>query len=72
MKAGCGEQACPTIGADRVMAGMVDAVAAIIQPAGAILALLAIWLYACDRSNEFMPWVALAGAVLFAAARAVS
>jgi hypothetical protein len=54
------------------MAGMVDAVAAIIQPAGAILALLAIWLYACDRSNEFMPWVALAGAVLFAAARAVS
>lgn len=28
-----------------------------IQPLGAILAGLAIWLYACDRSNEFMPWV---------------
>ena len=34
------------------------------QPLGAILAILAIWLYACDRSNEFMPWVGLAGLVL--------
>jgi hypothetical protein len=32
-----------------------------IQPFGAILAGFAIWLYACDRGNEFMPWVGLAG-----------
>jgi hypothetical protein len=31
------------------------------QPLGAILTILAIWLYAFDRSNEFMPWVGLAG-----------
>lgn len=37
------------------------------QPAGAILIILSIWLYACDRSNEFMPWVGLAGGVLLAA-----
>jgi hypothetical protein len=34
-----------------------------IQPLGAILSILAIWLYACDRSNEFMPWVAAIGLV---------
>lgn len=33
------------------------------QPLGAILAILAIWLYACDRGNEFMPWVGGAGIV---------
>jgi multisubunit Na+/H+ antiporter MnhG subunit len=27
------------------------------QPLGAILIILAIWLYACDRGNEFVPWV---------------
>ena len=37
---------------------------ALIQPLGAILILLAIWLYACDRSNEFMPWVGVVGLVL--------
>jgi hypothetical protein len=36
----------------------------ILEPAGAILILLAIWLYACDRSNEFMPWIGAAGIVL--------
>lgn len=34
------------------------------QPLGAILAGLAIWLYAWDRGNEFMPWVGGAGAAL--------
>jgi hypothetical protein len=34
---------------------------AIIQPLGAILS---VWLYACDRSNEFMPWVGGIGVVL--------
>ncbi len=32
------------------------------QPLGAILIILAIWLYTCGRGNEFMPWVGLAGA----------
>lgn len=32
-----------------------------IQPLGAILIVIAIWLYACDRGNEFMPWVGAAG-----------
>jgi hypothetical protein len=27
------------------------------QPLGAILIILAIWLYACDRGNEFVPWI---------------
>lgn len=31
------------------------------QPLGTILAALSIWLYACDRSNEFMPWIGAAG-----------
>jgi hypothetical protein len=31
------------------------------RPIVAILIILSIWLYACDRSNEFMPWVALVG-----------
>lgn len=35
-----------------------------IQPLGAVLILIAIWLYACDRGNEFVPWVGLAGMVL--------
>lgn len=35
-----------------------------LQPLGAILILIAIWLYACDRSNEFVPWVGMAGVVL--------
>lgn len=40
-----------------------------IQPIGAILIMLAVWLYACDRGNEFMPWVGLAGLLcLFIAA----
>lgn len=34
---------------------------ALVQPLGAILTILAIWLYACDRSNEFMPWIGLVG-----------
>lgn len=41
---------------------------ALAQPLGAILILLTIWLYACDRSNEFMPWVGGAGLVLMAGA----
>lgn len=32
-----------------------------IQPIGAILSILAIWLYACDRGNGLVPWVGLAG-----------
>jgi hypothetical protein len=36
----------------------------IAQPLGAILAGLAIWLYACDRGNGLVPWVGLAGIVL--------
>jgi hypothetical protein len=32
-----------------------------IRSAGAILVGLSIWFYACDRSNEFMPWVGLFG-----------
>jgi len=35
-----------------------------IQSSGAILIILAIWLYACDRSNDFMPCVGGAGALL--------
>ena len=31
------------------------------QPLGAILILLAIWLYACDRGNRLVPWVGVAG-----------
>lgn len=38
--------------------------ASILEPAGAILVGAAIWLYACDRSNEFMPWVGMVGVVL--------
>lgn len=34
------------------------------QPLGAILIIIAIWLYACDRGNEFVPWVGLVGVVL--------
>ena len=34
------------------------------QPLGAILTIVAIWLYACDRSNEFIPWIGGAGLVL--------
>lgn len=34
------------------------------QPLGAILILFAIWLYACDRGNEFVPWVGGAGVAL--------
>jgi hypothetical protein len=34
------------------------------QPLGAILAGLAIWLYACDRGNGLVPWVGGAGVVL--------
>lgn len=33
------------------------------QPLGAILIILSIWLYACDRSNEFVPWIGGAGLV---------
>lgn len=44
-----------------------------IQPLGAILILLAIWLYACDRENGLVPWVGLAGiaCLLIPTARAV-
>lgn len=41
------------------------------QPLGAILIILAIWLYACDRGNEFMPWVGAVGMVLLAASAAL-
>ena len=41
-----------------------------IQPLGAILTILAIWLYACDRSNEFVPWVGVAGIALLTIAEA--
>lgn len=37
---------------------------ALIQPLGAVLILLAIWLYACDRGNGLVPWVGVAGVVL--------
>lgn len=37
---------------------------ALTQPLGAILIILSIWLYAWDRSNEFMPWVGGIGVVL--------
>lgn len=37
---------------------------ALIQPLGAILIMLAIWLYACDRGNGLVPWVGGAGLVL--------
>lgn len=39
----------------------------LLQPAGAILILLAIWLFACDRSNAFMSWVGGAGLMLLGA-----
>lgn len=34
------------------------------QPLGAILTILAIWLYACDRGNRLVPWVGGVGVVL--------
>lgn len=34
-----------------------------IQPLGAILTGLAIWLYACDGGNGLVPWVGGAGVV---------
>lgn len=37
---------------------------ALVQSAGAILTIIAIWLYACDRGNEFMPWVGGVGIAL--------
>lgn len=33
------------------------------QPLGAILAGLAIWLYACDRGNRLVPWAGVVGVV---------
>ena len=36
----------------------------LIQPIGAILVILAVWLYACDRGNRLVPWVGLAGLAL--------
>lgn len=35
---------------------------ALLQPLGAMTGLLAIWLFACDHTNEFAPW--LLGAAL--------
>lgn len=34
---------------------------ALAQPLGAILIIIAIWLYACDRGNGLVPWVGGAG-----------
>ena len=30
---------------------------ALLQPLGAMTGLLAIWLFACDHTNEFAPWL---------------
>jgi hypothetical protein len=35
-----------------------------IQPLGAILTIIAIWLYACGRGNGLVPWVGVTGMVL--------
>lgn len=37
---------------------------ALTQPLGAILTILAIWLYACDRGNGLLPWVGGVGVAL--------